>query len=105
MTNQDYMLQKIKETILSFDRNAEIILYGSRAKGTASSDSDWDFLALTDADLDNFRKREIRNAVYSIELETGEIISIIIHSKEYWYRSQNTITPFYKNVGKECITL
>jgi predicted nucleotidyltransferase len=38
----------IKQTIGRIDPNAQIILYGSRARGTERIDSDWDILILTD---------------------------------------------------------
>lgn len=105
MTDRDYILKKVKNTVLSFDESAEIMLYGSRAKDTASADSDWDFLILTEEEYDYHIKREIRRALHTIEIETGEIISVIIHSTNYWNSEKNTVTPFYKNVGEVSITL
>ena len=105
MADREYILKQVKETVLGFDRNADIVLYGSQARGTASSGSDWDFLILTEIDHDYLTKKEIRKAVHLIELETDEIISIIIHSKKYWNRSQNAVTPFYKNVAEESIAI
>lgn len=105
MADREYILERLKKVIYSFDPDTDIILYGSQAKGTAGPGSDWDFLVLTDTEYDNTRKSEIRNAVYSIELETGEVISVIIHSRNYWNSPRNMVTPFYKNVGRESIAL
>jgi len=105
MADREYILRKVKETVLSFDSDSVVILYGSQAKGTASSESDWDFLILTCSDYSNNRKKDIRNAIHLIELETGEIISVIIHSRDYWYSPRNSVTPFYKNVSLESISL
>lgn len=105
MADREYILRKVKETVLSFDGDSVIMLYGSQAKGTASSESDWDFLILTGSDCDNDMKREIRNAIHLIELETGEVISVIIHNREYWYSPKNSVTPFYKNISTESISL
>ncbi len=105
MTDKVYIFKKIKETILTFDPGADIVLYGSQASGAASPESDWDFLILTEYELEYQIKKEIRKAVHLIELETDEIISIIIHSKKYWNRSQNSVTPFYKNVSGQSMTI
>ncbi len=94
-------LSKIKKIVYEFDSNAEIILYGSRARGTATVESDWDLLILTEVKADNQLKHQIRRALYDIELELDEIISVIIHEKIYWHRQLNRVTPFYQNVSEE----
>ena len=43
---EKYILQQITKTVKSKDPGAEIILFGSRARGTAHSESDWDLLIL-----------------------------------------------------------
>ena len=45
-TEEDYILQRISSTIKNKDPQAEVILFGSRARGNASIDSDWDILIL-----------------------------------------------------------
>jgi uncharacterized protein len=40
-------LNEVKQSLLSIDDKAIIILFGSRARGDASKDSDWDFLIVT----------------------------------------------------------
>ncbi len=105
MAEKEYILKRVKDTILSIYADSEILLYGSRARGSASQDSDWDFLVLTELELEYSAKRNIRNAIHALELETGEVISIIIHSKDYWCRPQNAVTPFYQNVGRESIVI
>jgi len=37
----------IRKNVDEIDDNAEIILYGSRARGDERQDSDWDILVLT----------------------------------------------------------
>jgi len=36
------ILKRIKANVLEIDASAEVILYGSRARGDARKDSDWD---------------------------------------------------------------
>lgn len=38
----------IRQNIRETDPNAQVILYGSRARGEERNDSDWDILVLTD---------------------------------------------------------
>lgn len=98
------LLQKIKKTIKNIDPFVKIILYGSRARGDFKKKSDWDILILTDEE--EFLKQEdkFRDKLYDIELETDEIISLQVYSKNYWKQKLH-ITPFYQNVINEGIEL
>ena len=40
------LLDQVKQTIHEIEPEADIILYGSRARGDAHPESDWDFLIL-----------------------------------------------------------
>jgi predicted nucleotidyltransferase len=46
MRQRSVLLNRVKTAVHALSPEAEIILYGSRAKGTARADSDWDFLIL-----------------------------------------------------------
>lgn len=94
----------IKQTVGKIDPNAEIILYGSRARGTERKDSDWDILILTDYPINITKERTFRNSLYDLELETGEPFSVFVYSKIDWDTKQ-IITPFYVNITKEGVKL
>lgn len=94
----------IKRNISEIDPDAQIILYGSRARGDEHKDSDWDLLILTNYPVDLIKEREFRNHLYDLELETGEPFSVFAYSKSEWETRQK-ITPFYQNVSKEGIRL
>ena len=96
--------QLIRRTIDSIDPKAKVILYGSRARGDEHADSDWDILILTDYPVDLETENKFRDKLYDLELETGEPLSIFIYSKDEWRRKQR-ITPFYRSVNKEGISL
>jgi predicted nucleotidyltransferase len=95
---------KIKETIVNIDPNVDIILYGSRARGDERPNSDWDILILTGYPVSITKEREFRNALYDLELETGEVFSVFIYSRKDWNEKQS-ITPFYQNVTSEGIRI
>lgn len=99
---------KIKELSIVAQRvmppNGEAYLFGSRARGEARSDSDWDVLVLLD-------KEHITLEDYSLYgypfMELGwdidAIIIPIMYTKRDWERSN--FTPFYKNVMHDRIRL
>ncbi|MCF8230429.1 MAG: nucleotidyltransferase domain-containing protein [Bacteroidales bacterium] len=96
--------QQIKSYVNSIDPNAQIILYGSRARGDERIDSDWDILILTDYQVDLERERKFRNKIYNLELETGEAFSVFVYSKSDWQQKQR-ISPFYHNVIQEGVRI
>lgn len=96
--------QLIRRNIDLIDPKADVILYGSRARGDEHSDSDWDILILTDYSIDKEIEDRFRDTLYDLELETGEPLSIFIYSKDEWLGKQR-ITPFYRNVNREGISL
>ena len=96
--------QLIKKNISDIDPKAQIILYGSRARGNERKDSDWDLLVLTDYPVDLNKEREFRNHLYDLELETGEPFSLFAYSNAEWETKQK-VTPFYQSVTKEGIRL
>jgi len=99
-----YISQLIRTYVNSIDNNAEVILYGSRARGDERKDSDWDILILTDYSIDPSQERRFRDKLYDLELETGEPFSVFVYSKNEWQTKQR-ITPFFFNVTHEGIIL
>jgi uncharacterized protein len=96
----DLMRLNIRE----IDPDAQIILYGSRARGDQRKDSDWDILVLTDYPVDIKKECVFRDHLYDLELETGEAFSIFVYSKTDWNTKQS-VTPFYFNVTQQGIPL
>jgi predicted nucleotidyltransferase len=101
---QSQIRSLIREYVNSVDSKAEVILYGSRARGDERADSDWDILILTDYPVDLATEEKFRDKLYDLELEIDEPLSVFIYSKNEWKRRQR-ITPFYRNVNKEGIAL
>jgi len=95
------ILNKVKSAILSIDKDAQIILFGSRARGDFKPESDWDFLILTSFPVDEQKKEHIRNKIFDTELETEQSISTLIFSKDYW--NDLEITHLYQLIKNEGI--
>ncbi len=83
--------------------NSSLILYGSRARGDAHEDSDWDILVLLD-------KPELEAADYGVTYpfrklgwELGEDINPTLYAKKQW--ESWTFLPFYKNVERDKVVL
>ena len=98
------IIHLIKQNISDIDPYAQVILFGSRARGDEKLDSDWDLLILTDYPINLEKERQFRNHLYDLELETGEPFSLFAYSKMDWNTKQK-VTPFYINVTKDGVSL
>ena len=99
-----HIATRIRTEIKRIDPKAKVILFGSRARGDAKKDSDWDLLILIDSL--NIRELEdlFRDKIYDLELKTGEIISMFVYNNKDW-TSRHKITPLYKSIKKEGVVL
>jgi uncharacterized protein len=99
------ILSKVKEAVLLLEPSAEVILYGSRARDDFREYSDWDFLVLVDGAVDTVRTDRIRHILFEIELDTDQVISSIVRSRQEWNSPKYSVVPLHKNVEREGIRL
>jgi len=99
------ILEECKQEIRRLASEARVILYGSRARGTASPDSDFDLLVLTPTPLAPEVIRWIRDALYELELKHGVVISVLFYSEAEWHDPLRQATPFHREVEREGIVL
>ena len=95
----------VKAFVVQQDAGTQTILFGSRARGDAGFESDWDFLVLTDeADTEKFAAM-LRKAVREkIELVYSESISIIVKNKKIWSEDYG-VTNIYESITEEGIVV
>lgn len=96
---------RIRSAVHEVEPTAQVILYGSRARGDAMPDSDWDILVLVDGPVDARREEAITRRLFDLELETDTVLSAIIHSKDEWASRLFQAMPFHENVTREGVTL
>ena len=98
-------LTRIKQTATStIPKGGKAILYGSRARGDARTDSDWDILILLDKDtLDQTDYDNVSYPFVLLGCDLGQEINPIMYTTKEWesYR----ITPFYEKVTRDGIVL
>ena len=102
---RDELITQIRQAVHEIEPESEIILYGSRSRGDALSDSDWDFLILVDGSTSDERTDRIRHRLYEIEWESGEVISSIVRNREEWNSDLYQTMPFHKRVQQEGMRL
>ena len=107
--NQSTTLQNIREGIDKILANilplkSSAILFGSRARGDARNDSDWDVLILLDKD--RITQSDIDEVSYPIR-ELGWKLDAMVNPIMYTMKDWNSksFTPFYKNVMREGVAI
>lgn len=98
------LMLEVKEAVTRLVPDAEVVLYGSTARGTRQPDSDYDILVLTSRSLTSDEKRSIQGVVYDVELSRDAVVSVAVCSREEW----DTILqgdPFRNNVAREGVVL
>lgn len=99
------LLMKCRRVIKSIEPSAEVILYGSRARGDADPESDYDLLILVDGEVSLEREDIIRRQLYPIELETGKVLSMMAYNRQKWNTALYRAMPFHQNIEKEGVFL
>lgn len=95
-------MREIAATVLP--AGAKVLLFGSRARGEALQDSDWDILNLINGERatgEDFDKYAYPFVSYGWSV--GEQINPLIYTFSEWNR--RSLTPFFKSVQAEGISL
>lgn len=93
---QSPVVELIRTTVRQQAPDAEIILYGSRARGDARPDSDWDVIVLLDRE--KFEPGERGNIDYELwmkGLDIGEEINTREYTRQEWDNHPKTIFKYF----------
>ncbi len=81
-----------------------IIVYGSTARGTDTSESDVDIAVIVRSNLDNKEEDALSDFVVDMNIKYDKVFSVIDIENDVIEKWQNVV-PFYKNMRKEGIVL
>ena len=99
------MIQKIRETGRRVvPEGGHVWLYGSRARGDAHPDSDWDLLILLNQSAITTQDED--NIAYPFVLEGWKLnmaVSPQLYTLDEW--AARSFTPYYKNVEQDKLVI
>lgn len=96
------VLEKIIKAILQVITPDKIILFGSRARGDAQEDSDYDLLVIKSG-IDN--RREIAQDIYVKLVEVNASVDVIVETQENIEKYRDTIGSIIKPALKDGIVV
>jgi len=97
------IVKEVRDAVHAFDHNAQVVLFGSHARGDARQDSDYDFLILLHQPVDFQLKRKVLDRLYEVELQTGCIIGALIENMEDWQKMK--YSPIFSEIEIEGVVV
>ena len=103
--NEREALQELKGKLLQKFPDAEMILYGSKARGDDEEFSDIDILILLRCDVNTTLEEEIIGLAYDIELQYDVVFGLLVESKSFWDSELSHAMPIHWNIEREGIPI
>ncbi len=98
------LLQRCKRAIRTVVPDADVILYGSRARGDATADSDYDLLVLVDRPADVAVHEQLISRISPLEGD-GAVLTLAVYNRTLWNSRLYQAMPFHENVDREGVLL
>ncbi len=98
------VLQFISRHIHENEPTAEALLFGSRARGDAKPDSDWDIIIIVSTPkVSEHQFNTLNYDLWAKGINMGEQINPIIYTKKQWEEASPTL--FRYNVNQDAIKI
>ena len=105
-TEQEILDKKIVTTLKSIITteipDAELMLFGNRAKGAYDAQSDWDILILTTNNYPKTVKWELQEKLFDVTIQQGTRVNILLAQKAKW-QTDKEYEILRKRIEKELI--
>lgn len=94
--SRDKVLDLIRVTVREKEPDAQIILYGSRARGDFREDSDWDVIVLLNKPpMPHAERYTIAYDLWVKGQDIGEDINTLVYTKDQWRDAPPSLFKYY----------
>ena len=102
-SDRDWVAAYRKQLAAEFPGVVEqFLIYGSKARGTARSDSDLDVLLVIDDDYVAERRR-LRRAGYMLAATSSVLPSILVYTQSEWTQRRASSSSFQRAVERDAL--
>ena len=101
--NEKKALLELKKRLPERFPDAEIILYGSKARGDFNEESDIDVLIILKGRVDDSLREKIFSMSFKIELKYDVIFGILVESEDFWNSPLAKAMPIHWSIDREGI--
>ena len=105
MENKKQITEELKKTIFAFLPDAEVLLFGSRARNEGSVDSDYDILLITNKNFSQKEKLSLRTEIRKALFPFGIRSDILIQSKSEVETKKKLPGHIVRKILREAILL
>ena len=102
--NKSDVLAAIKLQVLEVAPGAKVMLYGSRAYGVPTDESDWDILILTTQPVNASLKKNIHDALFPISMKISAFINTVTVQENDWSKSP-VYYSLYQSISDKMVAL
>jgi len=98
-------LREIKQRLLATCEIKALVLYGSFARGQADEESDVDLLVVTTRPLTRFKRHEITNVVFEVNLQYDTNFSTLVVDEKSWETGVISVLPIRDEIIRDGVQI
>ncbi len=104
-STQSEALRQIKTKVMAEFPVVDVVLYGSVARGEGDDESDVDLMIVISEPITRFRRHEITDIVFDVNLQFGTNFSTLVVDKESWDTGMISVLPLRDEILRDGIRL